>query len=141
LIAKYKDRWEWDRYGLSSNESLPWSEDLIAKYEDRWDWVGLSRNESLPWSEELIVKYEDRWFWHALGCINSLPWNLELIKIFTEHGDRSFDKFSSTKGHNEKIATKGNKLHQLIHTLSITQVESILNKLPEFYIPDSNISF
>lgn len=30
---------------------------------DRWDWDRLSRNEGLPWSIELIERYESRWNW------------------------------------------------------------------------------
>ena len=51
--------------GLTSNESLPWSESLIERYEDKWNWEWLSINESLPWSEALIERYKDRWrHWH-----------------------------------------------------------------------------
>ena len=62
----------WDFKALSRNKALPWSEELIARYENKWDWEGedegegLSQNEALPWSKELIVRYEDRWDWSRL---------------------------------------------------------------------------
>lgn len=36
---------DWDV--LSSNEFLPWSEELIARFQDRWNWWTLSHNESI----------------------------------------------------------------------------------------------
>ena len=49
----------------SYNKALPWSLELIERYEDRWYWQSLSENETLPWSIELIERYEDHWQW---GC-------------------------------------------------------------------------
>jgi hypothetical protein len=76
LIKKYEDRWDWS--ALSQNQSLPWTESLIEKYEDRWDWGALSGNESLPWSEALIEKYEDKWAWgdpHRYVLFDNLSMN------------------------------------------------------------------
>lgn len=52
-----------DTSGLSCNRSLPWSLELIKRYEDRWDWWWLSTNEEIPWSSDLIDRYIDRWDW------------------------------------------------------------------------------
>ncbi len=44
VIEKYKDKWSWgDRNarGLSSNEALPWSLELVEKYKDKWSWDDL----------------------------------------------------------------------------------------------------
>ena len=48
---------------LSSNRSLPWSEELLERYKDKWNWKILTRIESLPWSESLIERYADKWVW------------------------------------------------------------------------------
>ena len=37
---------------------------LIQRHESSWDWEQLSGNEALPWSLELIERFEDRW----TGC-------------------------------------------------------------------------
>jgi hypothetical protein len=36
---------------------------LIERHERSWDWATLSGNEGLPWSLELIERYEGRWAW------------------------------------------------------------------------------
>jgi hypothetical protein len=86
---------------LSFDERIPWTEELIARYENRWDWGNLSLNRSLPWSEKLIDKYLDRW---DFGTMNEdehgeksytvgsswnsgLPWSLNLIKKYESRWD------------------------------------------------------
>ena len=92
MIERFEARWGWVRggihrvfsHGLSSNEALPWSLELIERYEDRWDWGewGLSKNEALPWSLKLIKRYEDRWAWGRLSNNEAPPWSLELIERY-----------------------------------------------------------
>jgi hypothetical protein len=72
---------------LSGNEALPWSLELIERYEDRWDWLVLSGNEALPWSLELIERYKDRWYWRRLSENEALPWSLELIERYEDRWD------------------------------------------------------
>jgi hypothetical protein len=62
--------------GLSSNFSLPWSEQLIYRYEERWDYDsshGLCSNMDLPWNLNVIKKYSTQWDWNYLG-INGGLW-------------------------------------------------------------------
>ncbi|OAV66763.1 hypothetical protein Barb6XT_01782 [Bacteroidales bacterium Barb6XT] len=77
FIEKYKDRWNWGRFGLSENPSLPWSVEFIEKYKDKWDWgkFGLFENPSLPWSIELIEKYKDKWEYEDKWNLDPLRWN------------------------------------------------------------------
>jgi hypothetical protein len=49
------------------NKSLPWSVELIERFEDKWNWYYLSENKSLPWSVELIERFEDKWEWNYLA--------------------------------------------------------------------------
>jgi hypothetical protein len=67
---------------LSANEFLPWSEELIAKYEFKWDWGRLSRNDELPWSVKLIDRFIDRWVWGALSANTALPWTEEFVERY-----------------------------------------------------------
>ncbi|SET17618.1 hypothetical protein, partial [Thorsellia anophelis] len=41
--------------------SLPWSIELLERFENKWDWDCLSRNKSLPWSVELAQKFVGKW--------------------------------------------------------------------------------
>ena len=82
LIEKYEDRWDWD--GISENQLLPWSIELIEEYKDWWDWDALSENESLPWSVELIEKFKDRWDWNSLSQADFLPWSMDFIERFKD---------------------------------------------------------
>ena len=73
---------------LSENKALPWSLELIEKFEDKWSWIyhgsmsadesddrttGLIINNALPWTLELIDKFKDhyKWRWEYL-CDNAL---------------------------------------------------------------------
>ena len=86
LIECFANRWEWSNNfivcGLSDNEALPWSLELLKRFEMRWHWNTLSKNEALPWSLELLERLEDRWDWHALSMNEGLPWSLELLERF-----------------------------------------------------------
>ncbi|MEO5569981.1 MAG: hypothetical protein ABIT08_17595 [Bacteroidia bacterium] len=52
---------------LSSNLLLPWSIELIEKYQDKWDWRTLCRNEMIPWDEKLIGYFKDKIVWGEWG--------------------------------------------------------------------------
>lgn len=72
-------------YGLSANEALPWSIDLINKFSDKWKWDILSFNHSLPWNLDLIDIFIDKWDWDALCENDSLPWSLDFLEKYDEH--------------------------------------------------------
>lgn len=86
---------------LSSDVRVPWSIEILEKYENEWDWESLSTNRKLPWSVELINKYLEKWDFgtkfkndddgicHSIGLtLNSgLPWSLELIKTYESRWD------------------------------------------------------
>ena len=59
--------------GLAENANLPWSLELIERYEDRWmNWEYLSSNEGVPWSLSLIERFANRWDWGALSANRAL---------------------------------------------------------------------
>ena len=56
-------------WGWLSYCSLPWSLDLILKYQDKWDWNSLTRNESIVWTDEMINLFSDKINWKII-CQN-----------------------------------------------------------------------
>ena len=83
LVEKLEDQWIWKGWqSISSNEGLPWTIDLIEKFENKWDWHSLSINKALPWTVELVEKFEDKWVWPSLSINKALPWSSELIEKF-----------------------------------------------------------
>ena len=114
LIERFVVRWDWCigldnvaflspwKYwyflGLSNNEALPWSLELLESFAERWDWgsdfegdaFGLSTNEALPWSLELIECFADRWNWFYLSSNKALPWSLELLERFADRWNWSY---------------------------------------------------
>ena len=86
-ITLLKDRLDWT--GLSRNDSLAWSETLVAQFEDYWDWDCLSGNKLLPWSEDFICRYKDRLDWAALCYNTALPWSDDFINKFKDSLDWS----------------------------------------------------
>ena len=52
--------------------------DLIEQFADHWDWGRLSLNTVLPWSLELIKRFEDRWIWEAQLDYYSIRSNKEV---------------------------------------------------------------
>ncbi|MBL0200346.1 MAG: hypothetical protein IPP81_09250 [Chitinophagaceae bacterium] len=99
LIEKYlsKDLIEDERgywSGLSYNESLPWNEDLVARYETNWDWEMLSGNNKVGFNLNQIEKYKDKLLWKRkhvnFGCLSdntSLDWSEELIDKYIDKWD------------------------------------------------------
>lgn len=81
---------------FSFDKRVPWSIELIAKYEDSWYWSNLSLNEYLPWSDELIDRFKDRWdfgrmqvepdgtqaYYSGLSNNDCIPWSFDLIKRY-----------------------------------------------------------
>src|SRR3546814_18296119 len=72
---------------LSVSKVLPWSADVIERYQDLWRWGdgildGLSKNPALPWSLELIDRYVDRWDWRQVSSNRGLPWSIEILEKF-----------------------------------------------------------
>ena len=43
----------------------------LKKKLNSFNWRDLSENKALPWSLELIEKFEDKWSWYRLSDI---PW-------------------------------------------------------------------
>jgi len=91
--------WKW----LSSNNTLPWTRELIEHFAQRWDWDMLSYNRSLSWTESLIADYATRWQWGQPGARDrvvfrryfsgdgsglsgneALPWSEELIERYAD---------------------------------------------------------
>lgn len=77
LIALFEDNWYWEE--LSSNEGLPWTEELLERYANKWSWKFLSDNAALPWTEELVEKYVNKWDWRFISKNEVLPWTKEFI--------------------------------------------------------------
>lgn len=86
LIDRFSDRLNFD--SLSLNRAIPWSENLIDKYYDKWDWGFLSSNISIPWSKDLIIKYEDKLDFTLLCGNPALPWSISLLLFFIEIKDK-----------------------------------------------------
>ncbi len=87
LIRKHQKKLNFKSLS-EQRDRFPWSETLIAEFEDRWNWGtrendcdyrgggspylygGLSSNERLPWSAALLARFKDRW---VKECLESLP--------------------------------------------------------------------
>lgn len=80
LIARFQDNWNWLR--LSRNESIPWSSHLIGRFGYRLDWQALSRNPALPWNEDFIARYAPYWNFGALSENSGVPWSLDLLRKY-----------------------------------------------------------
>jgi hypothetical protein len=93
LIENLKHYLVWgdkNSVGLSGNEFLPWSIELIDKYRDFWNWSFLSQNKSLPWSEELIDEFFSYWDWYRLSANPSLPFTVKFIDKYYNHFSPSY---------------------------------------------------
>lgn len=74
-------------YGLAHNKKILWDKEIIKLLDDNsssgWVWDGLSNN-SLPWSREILSKYRYKLFWYLLSENKSIPWSLDLIEEFKD---------------------------------------------------------
>ena len=85
VIAKFEAKWKWRQ--LSGNRHLLWTADLIEKYSSQWCWYSLSENPSLPWSVDLIDRYSSKWIWGNISANEKLPWTHDLIVRYKDHLD------------------------------------------------------
>lgn len=110
LLEKFEDKWDWKL--LSKNENLFWSEEMISRFEDKWNWNYLSENTGIYWNFNLLKKYETKWNWKNLSANISMCFDEEVIDYYFEFID--FYLLSSNKGiqWTEKLIDKyQNKLH------------------------------
>jgi hypothetical protein len=97
MVKEFENHYRWeDNFweAFSSNPSIPWTVELINKYESKLIWYseynswypynnrGLSGNPNLPWSEKFIEIYIDKWDWTGLSLNKGIPWSLELIEKY-----------------------------------------------------------
>lgn len=104
-IANYKAAFA----EFSISRKLPWSLELIQRFESLWNFGYLSINSSLPWNEDLIDRYIDRWDWGTKkisitntirghnGLINNsgIDWNIDLLLKYEQYID--FDALACEK--------------------------------------------
>lgn len=96
LLEEFSESFEWEGSGgISSNESIPWTLELIDqfKYDISFKWMSV--NTGVPWSIHLIDLYIDEWYWgkheredvslyQALSINESIPWSEELIDRYKD---------------------------------------------------------
>ena len=85
LLEKYQKRWYWA--SLSSNTGVPLTQELLKKYQRRWDWRSLSQSmwhPRIPWSVELLERFQGKWDWYKLSANGDLPWSVELLERFQD---------------------------------------------------------
>lgn len=84
------------------------------------NWVSLSQNELLPWSPELIKKYENNWSWHSLLFNNSIKWDFNLLKLYESKFDWIVDKiFTQAEMESEEVDTTINAMFGVSGNLDI----------------------
>jgi len=44
-----------------ADPALPWTLELIERFDAGWDWEALSDNAALPWSLDLLERFAGRW--------------------------------------------------------------------------------
>jgi hypothetical protein len=69
MLKEFAEKLNWK--SLSSRVNFPsgfflYTASYIEALEDYWDWDELSSNCSIPFTDELIEKYADRWNWKEL---------------------------------------------------------------------------
>ncbi|HQV39832.1 MAG TPA: hypothetical protein PLS92_12610 [Flavobacteriales bacterium] len=87
LLSRFEEKWSWSSQMLDTCRALPWSEALIARFEERWNWYWLSDNITLPWSESLLARFEERWVWQRLILNITLPRDESLLARFEKRWD------------------------------------------------------
>ena len=133
---------------------MPWSIELIEKYEDKLFfggsvWIkglpssmyikGLTDNGALPWSIELIQKYIDKWDWEHLSYNEALPWSIELIQKFK---DRLFWGGKTFFGGGCIIKYHGGLVDNKSLPWSIELVEKFKDQLDwKYVLSDANLKF
>ncbi len=126
-------------HGLSENGNLPWSVNILKKYDQKFDfrvigyhiignklwnnnllsemakycdWEALSCNSNIQWTTELIENHKEQWDWKWLSGNNSILWNENLIDNY-----HKYINWKSLCGNSDVIWSIEliNKYKQLIH--------------------------
>jgi hypothetical protein len=78
LLVKYRNRLDWSAVSLSIIGRSIWNETILNEFESEIDWSNLSLNSSIPWSAELLKKYESfrhRFSINELAMYQKAPWS------------------------------------------------------------------
>lgn len=162
-IKKYENKLLWNDnvsgffvYGLSSNENLKWTDELVYDFKNNWDWTAISSfifgifwydgildkyidkinwksiswNTKIPWSADLIHKYSHKLDWDTLSQNTSIPWDEELIRKY--EGKINFEYLSnnlSTPWSEKNIYTHTVTKNTLPLEKSLYLIERYENKL------------
>lgn len=84
-LTKYKTILNW--WYIVSNESINWTSEIMDEFKDLIfvpddPFPEINTNESLPWSIEFIARYEDLWHWELLIQNKSVMNVPEIKKYF-----------------------------------------------------------
>jgi len=63
---------------IYNNPALPW-EKVHGSFENELNWRQLSDSAVLPWSNNIIKKYQAKWYWPRLLENTAIDWNEKLI--------------------------------------------------------------
>ena len=84
LLDKLIKQWDWRAISTYIIGEYLWSDDILEKYYDQVNWRSLCWNRSIPWTEELLEKYEDKLDWEWLSSNTGIPWTKELIEKYED---------------------------------------------------------
>ncbi len=76
----YCKLWQgFDKKEISKSDVLPWSYNLIKRFEENWDWDELNRNNAILWNIGLIDSFFKYIKWDILSANTSVLWTTELL--------------------------------------------------------------
>lgn len=94
LVDRYIDRWDWYSLSFSMIGYKLWFNGLLSYYEERIDWTQLCTNTQVPWTNDLIEQFSHRIDWEAASGNQFFPWSVEILDRYQSR--LNFDRMSSS---------------------------------------------
>ena len=85
FLSEFKDLEKIHWWDFCRETNIPWSNELIAKYQNLWDWEYLHRNPSVNWNFDLIENNIEYLNWSYISSYPSLKWDVNKLLKYKDH--------------------------------------------------------
>lgn len=130
-LTKYKTILNW--WSIVSNESIKWTTEIMDEFKEMIfvpddPYPQINCNESLPWSIEFIARYEDSWSWELLIQNKSVMNVPEIRKYFHHRLSPYLEEYEGrSKGLYQRAIMILDELNGMYEELQLKSAEEIDN--------------
>jgi hypothetical protein len=126
LIKKYEHNWNWESFSSWIIGKAFWHDEILSDYAERLNWDSVSWNGNIPWDEELIWKHRDQINWDYLSMKNMFKWTPQMLDRF-----ESYVNWERMSNNNNNPWTRGHSNSYMTYEDRFT-IQSTIDSLEKY---------